>query len=369
MTGTAAGIAEPVGIQHASCASGLLPHAAAPWSTASMPPGLAATQRLRLITLLLPLLPGPEDARLSTSDLARKIGLTSLQRERLLLPCLTRLAASGLLDGTRRGQYFWRATPLLPQLLDALRTAGSATAQQLAKQLNIPAGTLGVALGALAWCQLTEYTDTGTQNRYWRCRDIATPITVVTLNASSQPDSRTRQLADCTLVALTSAGAFQTDDHHVLELRELERPRSARAWLHRMVRIAVRADLLIVATPTRLGTFPGLLKHFLDQLGPDAFTRTVAAIAVVDDTNIVPCPTAAALTGVLDHLGAQLPAAPLILRAPTSPDEAAADWVADNNDSLRRALIDHATSAQCNPARPLATTSPARGPNATARLA
>jgi NAD(P)H-dependent FMN reductase len=351
MTGMTVGIREPVNAHRtAGEPDSLRSPGEAQWSTESMPAALAAAQRHRLITRLLPLLPGPEDERLSTTHLGVKVGLTSLQRARLLLPFLTRFAASGLLDVSRRGRSCsWRATPLLPQLLGALRDTGPATAGQFADRLGVPAGTLGVALGALAWCQLAEYTDTDSAGRYWRRRDRAAPITVVTINGSTQPGSRTRHLADCALTALTGSGAFRTDDHHVLQLGELERPCSARTWLNVAVRVARRADLLIVAAPTRLGTFPGLLKHFLDQLGPDAFTRTVAVIAVVDDTNIVPCPTATALTGVLDHLGARLPVPPLILRRPADPDEAAADWVAENSESIRRILTEHTTRADPQP--------------------
>jgi FMN reductase len=116
------------------------------------------------------------------------------------------------------------------------------------------------------------------------------PAEVVLLIGNPRPGSRTRALAEAAAEALLDRlgrAATQLRGVQVLELADLVGVTFGPEPAYGAVAVAdpfeaVRsARLLIVASPTYKGTYTGLLKIFLDQLGPDALSRTVAVPVVV----------------------------------------------------------------------------------------
>jgi FMN reductase len=328
-------------------------------------------------------IPPPGDDSLFTGVLAERLQLGMDNHGRLLRQVLNRLARSGLLVHTKTGRRsYWQKSPLLQTLLTTLPAAdtGAIATTDVADRLGLTDTTAATALDSLAWCGIAErvaLTDRPAV-RYWRlpCTDhrdrqprnqaVLDPVTVVTLIGSKQPRSRGRALADATIDALTTAGIIRPGRRHVLELGQLGAdafttaphgtPASAR-----LLETVHAADLLIATTPTYLGTFSGLMKACLDDLGPTALCGTVAVVGAVQTTTGRHSPAAAALTSVLAEMGAHLPAPPLVVQGPQNPKQVAAGWAALHGPAITPALAARAAAATARPA--------AAGPTPTDRSA
>jgi FMN reductase len=126
----------------------------------------------------------------------------------------------------------------------------------------------------------------------------------VILNGNPRPGSRTGS------VAAELAGRLGLDDPVRLELSELvavsfdaeaARPLAPRTDA---LDVITAADILIVATPSYKGTYTGLLKVFLDRLGPDALAGVRAIPLAVAGSPAHAAATGADLHRLLSALGA-----------------------------------------------------------------
>jgi FMN reductase len=338
-------------------------------------------QRNHVIARLLPLLPAPSDESLDTGALAEHLQLRLDDQGRLLQRVLGRLADGGLLIRTRTGRYSsWRRSPDLQPLLATLPApgAGAIAVTDLADRLGLTDATTSTALATLAWCGIAEHVTLADRPdlRYWRLTrtdhpgpQLRPPVlpasgTVVALIGSKRLQSCGRALADAVVDALVAAGIIHPGRHQAVELGQLDADTfttgadraSGSADPFETVQAA---DLLIAATPTYQGTVSGLMKAFLDQLGPHALSGTVAIVGAVQTGIGWHSPAASALTSVLAEMGAHLPAPPLVVQGPQNPEQVAAGWVAVHGPAVTAALAAHQLAVTGQPAaaaKPACTT-------------
>ncbi|MCW2638381.1 MAG: NADPH-dependent oxidoreductase [Dactylosporangium sp.] len=164
-------------------------------------------------------------------------------------------------------------------------------------------------------------------------------VEVVELIGNPRAGSRTRSLADAVLAELTGR-LGQSGTHlgrpRVLELADVvgvtfgPRPARAVAPLDDPFAPVRAARLLVVATPTYKGTYTGLLKIFLDQLGPGDLSGVVALPITVAASPAHLTTVTTALRDLLLELGADVPAQPpaVLESRLTAPAEVAAEWAA-----------------------------------------
>jgi FMN reductase len=89
------------------------------------------------------------------------------------------------------------------------------------------------------------------------------------------------------------------------------------------------ARLLVVATPAYKGSYTGLLKLFLDQLGPGSLTGVSALPVTVAASAAHLGAATAALHALLIELGARVPpvSVAVLEQQLTDPDRVADEWV------------------------------------------
>lgn len=101
---------------------------------------------------------------------------------------------------------------------------------------------------------------------------------------------------------------------------------------------AVGADVLVVASPTYKGTYTGLLKVFLDNIGGGELAGTVGIPLLVMGSPAHSLAVETHLRPLLVELGAQVPTPGLALIEADLPDPSAvlADWAGRVGPSVRR---------------------------------
>lgn len=135
---------------------------------------------------------------------------------------------------------------------------------------------------------------------------------VVEVIGNPRAGSRTRGLADAVTEQLVGE-----QDRHVLELGDIvgisygAEPAYGSAAVVDPFEVVRSARLLVVATPTYKGTYSGLLKVFLDNLGQSELAGAVGvpvAVAAVEEHRRS---VQAALRDLLVELGVSVPAPPV----------------------------------------------------------
>lgn len=149
---------------------------------------------------------------------------------------------------------------------------------------------------------------------------------VVSVVGNLRTPSRTHRVADA-VARVLGAGDHRVIDLAALGSRVLEPgdPEVADA-----LDAVAEADVLVVASPTYKGTYTGLLKAFLDLLGPRALAGTEAVpvmLAAAPDHRLA---VDVHLTPLLLELGASVPSRGLFVLAEDADraDELARAWAA-----------------------------------------
>jgi FMN reductase len=174
-------------------------------------------------------------------------------------------------------------------------------------------------------------------------------VEVVELIGNPRAGSRTRALADTVVAELTGRlgrAGTELGRPRVLELAEVvgvtfgPRPARAVAPLDDPFAPVRAARLLVVAAPTYKGTYPGLLKIFLDQFGPGDLADVVALPVTVAASPAHLTAVTTALSDLLIELGAEVPARPpAVLESRLgAPAEVAAEWAAWHAGELAELL-------------------------------
>jgi FMN reductase len=149
---------------------------------------------------------------------------------------------------------------------------------------------------------------------------------VVSLIGNLRTPSKTHRVADA-VARVLSAGDHEVVDLAVLGSRVLEPgdPDVADA-----LDAVARADVLVVTSPTYKGSYTGLLKAFLDLLGPSALAGTEAAPVMLGGAPDHRLAVDVHLTPLLPELGAAVPARGLFVLAADfeRADELARAWAA-----------------------------------------
>ncbi|MCM4082217.1 NAD(P)H-dependent oxidoreductase [Paractinoplanes hotanensis] len=328
-------------------------------------------QRQHLTGRLLPLLPAADQHPITTTELGHRLGLDGRERDQRLWPLLDRLAHGGLLQRVRHGRSCsWSPHPLLTDIVTALREGGdkpTSSAGITGRLAEDPA-----AVAALVWCGLIIEGRSGGQRGARRTgpdphtastgpvlRFAAAPPTVrVVALIGSGPGSRTRALVGAGLDALTAAGALRVARSPVIAELGDACPACTRTGApccrHRQhglnpVDAIGRAQLLVAASPTQLGGVSGLLKVCLDQIGPAGLGGIVAVAVAVETSHRHHSRTASALTELLTHAGARLPAAPLVVHGPVDPAPDARQWARTHSTAIRDALTTVARHRRSHP--------------------
>lgn len=148
---------------------------------------------------------------------------------------------------------------------------------------------------------------------------------LVVLVGNPRPGSRTRDAA--VQVAESIASAIPTAAPVVIDLAE----HIAIGFADEPVRPAIPAPnalnevqgarVLVVATPSYKGTFTGLLKVFLDRLGHEALSGTLAVPVAVAGSPAHVASTADALAGLMTELGARVVGPIGLLDSRLTPDD------------------------------------------------
>ncbi|OZV77427.1 hypothetical protein CA850_23625 [Micromonospora echinospora] len=174
-------------------------------------------------------------------------------------------------------------------------------------------------------------------------------VTTVELIGNPRAGSRTRTLADAVVTELAShleRAGNPLSRPTVLDLAELVGvsfgPAAARpdAPVDDPFAPVRAARLLVVATPAYKGTYTGLLKIFLDQLGPGDLAGVIALPVAVAGAPAHADRTATSLRDLLSELGAEATIPPLTALESrlAAPVEAAAEWVAAHAGQLGELL-------------------------------
>jgi NAD(P)H-dependent FMN reductase len=279
--------------------------------------------------------------------------------------CLDRLARGGLVQRTPGRSTLWTRTRLADLLLHALPGPGAAaaTTSDLAALLGLGSGQVDAALTALAVCGIAHRTP-ATRLRpggpRWRRRPatepvqpVWQPIRVVTLLGSNQPSSLTAQLAQAALDALTTTGIVTLTHHDRFHLGPPGRTTPSTLAPARPApgpaEAIAGADLLITATPSYHGSVSGRLKHFLEELAPDAI-RDLVAIAIAVETGGSRYDSAAGdLTALLEGRGARLPGPALVTFGFAPAARVADEWAAAHAASISHALTAHRRTGPAPP--------------------
>lgn len=149
---------------------------------------------------------------------------------------------------------------------------------------------------------------------------------VVSLVGNVRTPSKTHRVADA-VARVVSAGDHELVDLAALGSRVLEPgdPDVADA-----LDAVARADVLVVSSPTYKGSYTGLLKAFLDLLGPNALAGTEAIPVMLGGAADHRLAVDVHLTPLLLELGASVPARGLfVLDADVErADEVARAWAA-----------------------------------------
>jgi FMN reductase len=157
-------------------------------------------------------------------------------------------------------------------------------------------------------------------------------LNAVAVTGSMTRSSRCTGLARVMLSALEAEHAFQSQ---LFELAELARPvgqalhrEEASAELERTLTAVENADVLVLVTPLRRGSFPGLFKHFLDLLNPDTMRHVPVIVGATGTHEAQRLLAERALLPVLAAFGADVVHAPLFVAkqslTPSLPDQARA---------------------------------------------
>ena len=175
-------------------------------------------------------------------------------------------------------------------------------------------------------------------------------VRTVVVAGNPRAGSRTRTAAELAARAVLDAGGLGGGPCTVVDLAELApyllaapTPETVKA----AVATAVEADLLVVASPTYKGTYTGLLKVFLDQIGTGALAGSVAIPLLVMGSPAHTLAVETHLRPLLVELGAQVPTPGLALIESDLPDPppdsvrevpptVLSDWAARVGPSVRR---------------------------------
>jgi FMN reductase len=177
---------------------------------------------------------------------------------------------------------------------------------------------------------------------------------IVVLVGNPRGGSRTRALAEAATAALSPAVAgLSLSGPTTLDLSEIVAvtfgpeavaPTAPVDGPHATVKAA---RLLVVATPTHKGSYTGLLKIFFDQYGHRELTGTVAVPVAIAASESHRAAVGAALTTLLDELGAAVPAPALSILEPDAADpaRAAQAWAERHGAVVAAALAAQVASA------------------------
>ena len=179
---------------------------------------------------------------------------------------------------------------------------------------------------------------------------MSRPLAVVELIGNPRPSSRTRAVADAVTAALTAELAVRgraVGEPQVLELGRVVRvsfdgsavPAADGGVQPGSFELVRGADLLVVATPTYKGTYTGLLKVFLDALGPGDLDGVTAVPVAVAASPAHRDAVGTALHTLLVEFGAQVPAPGVALLERELDDlpELAGRWAASSADAIAAA--------------------------------
>lgn len=135
-------------------------------------------------------------------------------------------------------------------------------------------------------------------------------MSVAVLVGNPKPRSRTREAA--LRVASELYGGAPDFDIDLADLgSSLLDPSSD--WVEAAVEQVSQSRLLVVASPTFKGTYTGLLKLFLDRIGPDALSDVTAVPLMLGADPRHALAVEAFLKPVLNELGASTPTRGLFL--------------------------------------------------------
>lgn len=166
------------------------------------------------------------------------------------------------------------------------------------------------------------------------------PLPVTAVVGSRAPNSLTTTVTYTLIKALKGTGVITA--HHPVQMLDLGADRSRAGRGRRGMQppdpipLIRAADLLIVASPSYLGTYSGVLKALLDDLGPMSLRGIVSIAISVEASRRTG--TGRRLHGLLDQLGAVLPAPPLIVTRPDDPHHGITRWATAHTDALLQAL-------------------------------
>jgi FMN reductase len=151
---------------------------------------------------------------------------------------------------------------------------------------------------------------------------------IVGLVGNPRPESRTHGLARALTreLARVIAGAVTAEvDLAPLGPRVLDQADEAAATA---VEVVLRADILVVASPTYKATYSGLLKAFLDRFGNRALAGTAAVPVLLGGAPSHLLAVDLHVTPLLLELGASVPARGLFVLEPDVAgfDAFVADW-------------------------------------------
>ncbi|MEU4244262.1 NAD(P)H-dependent oxidoreductase [Actinoplanes sp. NPDC026619] len=166
------------------------------------------------------------------------------------------------------------------------------------------------------------------------------PIRVTDVVGSRAPHSLTTTVTDTVIKALKTTGIIPA--HHPVRMLDLGAHRDQTGRSRHGTRppdpvpLMRATDLLIVASPSYLLTYSGVLKALLDDLGPMSLHRIVTLAISVEANRRTG--TGRRLQKLLDQLGAVLPAPPLIITRPEDPQHCITRWATAHNCVLLQAL-------------------------------
>ena len=168
------------------------------------------------------------------------------------------------------------------------------------------------------------------------------PIRVTAVVGSRAPHSLTTTVTYTVIKTLKTTGVITA--YHPVQVLDLgaDRDRASRGRRGMQppdpVPLIRAADLLIVASPSYLGTYSGVLKALLDDLGPMSL-HGIVTIAISVEANRR-TGTGRQLQKLLDQLGAVLLTPPLIITQPEDPQHCITRWATAHTDVLLQTLAE-----------------------------
>ena len=175
------------------------------------------------------------------------------------------------------------------------------------------------------------------------------PGRLVVIVGNPRAGSRTHRLADQAARAVGTAVGWPAEPELIdlAALAPLLLAAERAAAVEAAVQLALAADVLVVASPTYKGTYTGLLKVFLDQLGTGSLAGTVALPILLMGQPQHALAVEVHLRPLLVELGATVPTPGLAaLEADLGRvDDVLAAWAAKVGPTVRAALLARADGA------------------------